>query len=80
MRHFDIVDIITEGIHSDERSNLEIDEYNYMFHNILNVHNTISKNDNMINNGLDRVYNVTFPAYDLYSLRRSHSRLMIYIP
>jgi hypothetical protein len=31
MRHFDIVDIITEGIHSDERGNLEIDEYNYYF-------------------------------------------------
>jgi hypothetical protein len=56
MRHFDIVDIITEGIHSDERGNLEIDEYNYMFHNILNVHNTISKNDNMINNGLHNLH------------------------
>ena len=56
MRHFDIVDIITEGIHSDERSNLEIDEYNYMFHNILNVHNTISKNYNVINNGLHNLH------------------------
>ena len=80
MRHFDIVDIITEGIHSDERGNLEIDEYNCMFHNILNVHNTISKNYNMINNGLHNLHRKLETRHPLKTGLRSDFKRGLAVP
>jgi hypothetical protein len=57
---------------------LEIDEYNYMFHNILNVHNTISKNYNMINNGLHNLHRKLETRHPLKTGLRSDFKSISY--